>query len=459
MRILHFIIAFGLTGLLLPTTTFAEEPSAPADAAGTHAWSEQTVLAEYLTMAARNNPGLRAAFSRWRAAEERLPQADVLPDPKFTFAWFIQPVETRTGPQLFKYGLAQTLPWFGKRGLLREGAAAETDRLGALAEQTRLELFREIKKSYYEYAYLGRAIDLRSQEISLLQYLGDVIQGKYSAGLAPYSDVLKIEVELGRAENRLLKLKDRRTPLSADLDNLLRRREAGLLPLPTQLPIMVMALEEEELMEAVSGNTPRLAALAAIVDRARTSVGLAKKNFYPNVTFGLESIHTGSARNPGVTNADQDPIIGSVSFSIPLWQESRKAAVREAQANLKTARLRRQEVRDNLLAELQKQLFGYRDAGRRIDLFRNTLIPKAEQAFGAALEAFQTGTISSLDLLNAEKTFIELEMAYFRALTDQAARMADIEVLAGGEIPCEFHGSMLAGSQIPGPGAAAYTLE
>jgi hypothetical protein len=61
--------------------------------------------------------------------------------------------------------------------------------------------------------------------------------------------------------------------------------------------------------------------------------------------------------------------------------------------------------------------------------------------------------------LNAEKTFIELEMAYFRALTDQAARMADIEVLVGGEIPCEFHGSMLAGSQIPGPGAAAYTLE
>lgn len=459
MRILHVIIALGLAGLILPAATFAEEPPAPAGPAGTHAWSEQSVLTEYLTMAARDNPGLRAAFSRWQAARERLPQADVLPDPRFTFAWFIQPVETRTGPQRFKYGLTQTLPWFGKRGLRREGAAAEADRLGALADQARLELFREVKKSYYEYAYLARAIDLRSQEIGLLQYLSDVIQARYAAGLAPYSDILKVEVELGRAEDRLQSLKDRRAPLSVALASLLHRRENTPLPLPEQLPIMVMAIGEKELVEAVAENTPRLAALTAAIDRARTGVGLAEKNFYPDVTFGLETIYTGSARTPGVTNADQNPIIGSVSFSIPLWQESRNAALREARTNLKTARLRRQEVRDNLLAELQDQLFRYRDARRRIDLFRDTLLPKSEQAVETALEAFQAGSTSSLDLLSAEKTFIELELAYFRALADQASRMADIEVLAGGEIPCEYHGSLLDTSPSSGPEGPSYMLE
>jgi outer membrane protein TolC len=116
-------------------------------------------------------------------------------------------------------------------------------------------------------------------------------------------------------------------------------------------------------------------------------------------------------------------------------------------------------VRDNLLAELQDHLFRYRDARRRIDLFRDTLIPKSEQAVETALEAFQAGSTSSLDLLNAEKTFIELELAYFRALADQASRMADIEVLAGGEIPCEFHGSLLDQSPSPGPEDPSYMLE
>ena len=180
-----------LTGMLLVATPGVSEPSSARNHAP-HQWSEQSTLTEYLTRAARDNPGLRSAFFRWQAARERLPLSDVLPDPRVTFAWFIQPVETRTGPQRFKYGLSQTLPWFGKRDLRRKGAEAQVERLAALADQTRLELFGDVKKSYYEYAYLAKGIDLATQEIELLRYITEVVQTKYAGGRSSYSDSLKV---------------------------------------------------------------------------------------------------------------------------------------------------------------------------------------------------------------------------------------------------------------------------
>jgi hypothetical protein len=42
-----------------------------------------------LPYAALNNPGLEAAFNRWRAALERAPQASALPDPRFNYGYSI----------------------------------------------------------------------------------------------------------------------------------------------------------------------------------------------------------------------------------------------------------------------------------------------------------------------------------------------------------------------------------
>jgi outer membrane protein TolC len=92
---------------------------------------------------------------------------------------------------------------------------------------------------------------------------------------------------------------------------------------------------------------------------------------------------------------------------------------------------------------MQLALYKYRDAQRKIDLYQNTLIPKADEALAVTLEAFQGGTRSSLDLIDAEKTLLEFELAYIRALADQAQRLAELEMLLGDEIPCKIHGAVL----------------
>jgi hypothetical protein len=98
-------------------------------------------LNEYLAYAALNNPGLEAAFNRWKAALEMVSQARTLPAPRFNYGCFIQEVETRVGPQEQRVGLSQMFPWFGKlrlRGARRRcsygerGIARAARRNGAL---------------------------------------------------------------------------------------------------------------------------------------------------------------------------------------------------------------------------------------------------------------------------------------------------------------------------------------
>ena len=72
-------------------------------------------LKEFLALAAKNNNELQAAFQQWQAAIKRAVQADTLPDPKLNFGYYTTPLETRGGPARYKYGLSQTLPFFGKR--------------------------------------------------------------------------------------------------------------------------------------------------------------------------------------------------------------------------------------------------------------------------------------------------------------------------------------------------------
>src|SRR6056297_447338 len=76
-------------------------------------FSQAQSLEDYFQVAAENNPQLQASYNEYQAALQRIPQVNALPDPEFSFGYFISPVETRLGPQQAKFSLSQMFPWFG----------------------------------------------------------------------------------------------------------------------------------------------------------------------------------------------------------------------------------------------------------------------------------------------------------------------------------------------------------
>ena len=84
-------------------------------------------LSNYQQIALENNPELRAHYALFEAALQRIPQVNTLPDPTFSFGYFMIPVETRVGPQKAKLALSQMFPWFGTLKVQGDVATLEAE--------------------------------------------------------------------------------------------------------------------------------------------------------------------------------------------------------------------------------------------------------------------------------------------------------------------------------------------
>ncbi len=163
----------------------------------------QENLNTYLETAAENNPGLKAKFNDYMAAMEKVPQVGTLPDPSVAFGYFIQPVETRIGPQRFKLNLAQSFPWFGllsaKEDVATEMANAKYEEF----ENTKSNIFFEVKTTYYNYYFIEKAIEITKENIKILEVFKRLSLVKIEAGNASIVDELRVELELNDLENKL----------------------------------------------------------------------------------------------------------------------------------------------------------------------------------------------------------------------------------------------------------------
>jgi outer membrane protein TolC len=390
---------------------------------------EKSTLDDYLAYAAVNNPELEAAFYRWTAALQRAPQARALPDPMLNYRYFVQNVETRVGPQRHRIGLTQTLPWFGKRQLRSDMALQEAHAAHARYESMKLDLFYRIRRAYCERYYLGQAIQVVRENAELVRYLEQVALARFRVAAGEHPDVIRAQVELGRLDNQLETLRERLGPSAAALNAAMNRPVESPLPVPETLPEDVGAVDEPALADRLEWLSPKLVELRYQAALHRKGVALARLDEYPDVTLGLDYIETGDALSPGPSDSGQDAVALGFAINLPLDDTRRTAAVNEHLARFQAANRDRVGTLNALLAELDDAVYRWRDAQRKASLYRDNLLPKADQSLKATEAAFRAGTSSFTDLIDAQRVLLEFGLTLQRALTDQAIQRARIESL------------------------------
>ncbi|MFO7535833.1 MAG: TolC family protein [Kiritimatiellia bacterium] len=395
---------------------------------------ETSTQADYLRYAALNNAGLEAAFKRWKAALERIPQAQSLPDPRFNYTYYVEEVETRVGPQRQKFGVAQMFPWFGKLRL-QGNVAAET---AAAAQQeydkAKLALFHRVKAAYHEYWYLAQAIAVTEQHLKLVANLEGVARTRYKAGVAPNSTVIQAQVELGKLDDKLRTLESLRKPIVAKLNAALNRPTHLPLPWPRSLPESAASFTDEEAEGWLMESNPDLRRLDHLVAREEADIRLAKKNYYPDFTLGLDYVQTDEALMPGTPDSGKDPVMAMISVDLPIWHGKYRAAEREARLRKAAVEEDREDTGERLAADLELALYHFRDAERKINFYGDTLVPKAEQSLKVVQQGFEAGGTPFIALIDAQRLLLEFQLARQRAQADRGQRLAEIEMLAGREM-------------------------
>lgn len=435
--------------------------------------TDQSDLNDFLAYAAFHNPGVEAAFYRWKASLERIEQVGVLPDPRFTYKYFIREVETRVGPQNQGIKLSQTFPWLGKLSLRKNIAAQQARMVKSRYDAAKLKLFLEVKDAYYEFYYLGRAITLAKEHRDLMSYLESVALMRYKAGSAKQSEVIRAQVELGKLEDTLRSLTDLRGPVVARLNSALNRPTGQDIAFPTMVNHHSLDADDSQIMAWLNEFNPELLSRGYNITKQQQSIALAKKNYFPDLSLGLDYTEVGSpsrASPAGFSNpaalrsisriaggmgdaidlysigksftpggrpgdAGKDVWMLSVSMNLPIWRGKYAAGVRESRANFVAAVADRKQLENQLISRAAMVLYQLRDANRKIDLYKNALIPKARQSLKATETSYRAGASSILDLVDAQRVLLEFELSFDRALANLAQRLAELEMLVGRDLP------------------------
>lgn len=389
----------------------------------------------FVRYALYHSPSVEAAYQRWRAAAEQVPQARALPDPRLNVGFFLDEVETRVGPQQARVGVSQTFPSPGTLSGREEAARLAAESAWQRFEAARLAATERVVAALHELAYLDAATRITRENLGLLTSFEEVVRARYRVGAGTHPELVRVQVELGQLEDRVAQLEAMRPAYVAELNAELNRPPTADIEPVDRLPGREAAVDADELARLARAANPTLRALEREIEQERALEGVARAAGRPDLTVGLDYVITDDAANSSIPESSDDPVMLSFGITVPLWREKYDAGVRQALARRLAATSDHAGEANRLGAAIHRAWFEHTDAQRRVRLFERTLIPKAEESLRASLAGFRSGETSFLDLLDTERTLLEFAVAAERARADRGRALARLNALVGEEIP------------------------
>ncbi len=390
-----------------------------------HISPAQDRLSGYLETAARNNPGLKAAFNRYRAALEQVPQVRSLPDPQLMFGYFIRPVETKSGPQEFKISLSQMFPWFGT---LKAAGQSQTYRAKAAYEafeQTKTKLFKNVRQVYYDLYWIEKQMALTEENLTILQRFQSLAQNKIAAGTASATDELRARMAVNEARNDLKKLQDRKKVLENTFRNLLHADANLTIDLPTHLDKQLLPGLAQLKLQLTENHLIKRQDF--LIETYKSKQILARKTGLPKLSVGLDYINIG----PGInTSGFNDAVMIRAGISIPVFRKKYKAMLTENRLLTEAGMSAKEALADDLDSRLQAAYARYEDALRRMELYRQQKA-LASRSTELLQSDYMAGGKNFEEILRMQRRYINYAVQYEKALSDLHKSIADIQFLLG----------------------------
>lgn len=388
-------------------------------------------LDRYLVIAAENNPNLKTKFSEYMAAMEKIPQVGSLPDPQFAFGYFIQPVETRVGPQQYKFNIAQSFPWFGLLGAQKDVASEMANAKYELFENAKSNLFFEVKTAYYNYYFIEKAIEITKKNMDILGVFKRLSLVKIETGTASIVDELRVELELNDLENQLALFKDTRDVLQINLNNLLNRDVIEPIIVPEVLWQDEMPLGKQEMLNSMYTSNHEIKSiehrLNAFINQEEVAKNLGMPSF--NVGFGYTIVEK-TPNSTAIDNGTDAILFPSIGIKIPLFRKKYKALIKEAKY-LQEAETFKKENKMNVLSTIFSSSYkNFNDGDRRVELNLKQ-VQIAKKVLEVLITSYSTNAKDFEEVLRIERQLLKYELAHQQALVDKNAALAFMQYLIG----------------------------
>lgn len=388
----------------------------------------------YLDVALARNPEIQAAQRALAAQELVIPQVTALDDPMLSNRFWPFPErspQTAMGRMPYAMMVSQEFPWFGTLRLRGEVAVQEARMALARLAQAELEVVEDVRLAYYELYFNQRASAITRENRALLEDLLGVADFRYRTGETSQQDVLRAQLELDRVDQRLIELSQETQQAQADLARLMQINPDAELEALSELEPSSVPVEIERLYLLAIYCRPELQEQLASIVREQRNEELARLRYLPNVTLGVgwDAMTANQALAP--TADGMDNIGFTVDVNLPIWREKLRAGVAEARERVVENARRQDAIRDDTFRQIRRLMVQARSLDEQIQLFRNNIIPRAEQTLQVSIADYRVGRFDFLTLIDNWTQLLALEVQLVRLEANREQTLASLERVVG----------------------------
>lgn len=387
---------------------------------------------EAVTQALAANPEIRAAVRRLSLAQLKTGTARTLDDPMLMVRDWDTPLR-----QPWDLNQAQLMFMLQRSFLSRQKRDAHALLAGDDAEiaasdleSLRQEVSVEVRKACADLMRNADEMKLHEREESLLKEALNDALAQYTVGKVSQADVLRAQMALTRLSEHLIELDEEREKAQAQL-NALRGSSpgeaveiVGVHTTPTVLPSI------EELERLALEHRPELAGVRKQIARSKDQAQLTRLAMKPDFTVGLGYMlmPTGSP--------SRNAYMAELTMNLPWLNRVRhdgEAKQADAATDVSTSEL---EARTStVFLEIRQAQIEVESSEKRLNLYRETLMPQAEATFKASTATYQNNRAEFMTLIESQNLLLDIETAKYKATAALDVSIAQLERAIGTELP------------------------
>src|SRR5438067_3625038 len=419
------------TFLILLATSLSLQGQIAANGGEYGAASPPLSLGEVTRSVLENNPAIKEAENRWQAAMQRVRQANAWDDPRVVGESRVRRF-VDVPPNAFMdqtLAIEQLIPITGKNLVRGRAAAAEALSIYEEVRRAQLDVIAKARATYFQLANAYDQLEINSKNLTSLKQIADISRSRYEAGLESAANVLVAETDYSKLLEARRDLERNLSDAQSQLNTLMNRDAFAPLGAPAAATVDNPHLSRSRLHAITLAQRPEVQMARAKIDGEKSKLQLAHRAWIPDPALMVKGQRYNDAAE-AVSELD-----AGLSFTIPWVNPSKySAGVREARANLAAAEQGLEREQKEALRLLRDQLAKIETFHHHVELFRDKLVPQAQQAFEAIRLSYESGKATSLDWISAPRNFPDIEAMGREHLAHYQMAVSELEAVIGADI-------------------------
>lgn len=363
-------------------------------------------LQSFIQEAESNSPEIQAYNLRHNIAEEKVNEADWIPNTEFSAGYFVSEPETRTGAQRARFSAKQMLPWFGTITARENYASSIADAEYVEIVIAKRKLALSVSQSYYSLYTINAKQKVLDENIELLKTYEKLALTSVEVGKASAVDVLRLQIRQNELQQQKEVLEETYLGEQTAFNKLLNRDGNTSV---TILEALMLPSEDIFYDENDLSLNPELLKYDKLYESIAQSELLNQAESNPMIGFGLDYLPVSDRPDMNFSDNGKDILMPMVSVSIPIFNKQYDS--RSKQNELKQLEINAQkENRLNVLESAFAKAISQRNQARIKYNTQEKNLKQANDAEEILIKNYETGTIDFNDVLDIQELQLKFQI-------------------------------------------------